>query len=72
MNLNMDIRDGNIPFHTDYVLHAYKIKDEAHNSEKNGKYRVEVEDGKIIELEEAKVKEFKVEMSSKLFATYGI
>jgi hypothetical protein len=38
---------------------------EADNSEKNGKYRVEAEDGNVIEVEEAKVKEFKIQMSNK-------
>lgn len=41
------------------------MKDEAHNSEKNGKYLVEVEDGKLVEVEEAKASEFKIEMSNK-------
>ncbi|KAF3392051.1 hypothetical protein DPV78_010274 [Talaromyces pinophilus] len=31
----------------------------------DGKYRVEVEDGKIIEIEEAKVNEFKIQMTNR-------
>ncbi|KAK9427413.1 hypothetical protein V1505DRAFT_358803 [Lipomyces doorenjongii] len=31
----------------------------------NGKYRVEIEGGKIIEVEEEKVKEFKIQMRNK-------
>jgi hypothetical protein len=42
----------------------------AHNSSKNGKYRVEVEGGKIIEVEEETVKEFKIQMSNKMYQAY--
>jgi hypothetical protein len=35
---------------------------------KNGIYRVEVEEGKVISLEEAKVAELKLQMSNKMFS----
>lgn len=38
-------------------------KNEAHDRRKNGKYHVKVEDGKIIQVEESKVNEFRILMS---------
>lgn len=48
-----------------YLRRTYLVKNVADAPEKNGKYRVEVEDGKIIEVEEAKVKEFEIQMSNR-------
>jgi hypothetical protein len=44
---------------------TYIIRKDAHGFQKDGKYSVEVENGKVIDVEEAKVNEFKIQMSNK-------